>query len=86
MQRDVILKFFIDISPGNRRQASSENRTQGGKPTLSENSKKYNSWHQNFWLNSVNKEFENNISPHFFTGRTPKQRKFSLASLAYHAR
>ena len=26
-----ILKFFIDVSPGNRRQASSENRTPGGK-------------------------------------------------------
>ena len=39
-----ILKFFfIDVSPGNRRQTSSENRAQGGKPTLSESSKKYNS-------------------------------------------
>ena len=36
MQRNVILKFFIDVSPGNRCQASSENRTQGTKPTLSE--------------------------------------------------
>ena len=38
-----ILQFFIDVSPANRRQASSENRTQGGKPTLCESSKKYNS-------------------------------------------
>ena len=43
MQRDVYSQIFIDVSPGNRRQASSENRTQGGKPTLSESSKKYNS-------------------------------------------
>ena len=41
--RDVYSQIFIDVSPGNRRQASSENRTQGGKPTLSESSKKYNS-------------------------------------------
>ena len=26
-----IFKFFIDVLPGNRCQASSENRTQGGK-------------------------------------------------------
>ena len=43
MQRDVYSQIFIDVSPGNRRQASSENRTQGGKPTLSESSKKYSS-------------------------------------------
>ena len=48
MQRDVYSQIFIDVSPGNRRQASSENRTQGGKPTLSESSKKYSSGHQNF--------------------------------------
>ena len=36
MQRDVYSQIFIDVSPGNRRQASSENRTQGGKPTLSD--------------------------------------------------
>ena len=43
MQREVYSQIFIDVSPGNRRQVSSENRTQGGKPTLSESSKKYNS-------------------------------------------
>ena len=35
LQRDVYSQNFVDVSPGNRRQASSENRTQGGKPTLS---------------------------------------------------
>ena len=33
MQKAVYSQIFIDVSPGNRRQASSENRIQGGKPT-----------------------------------------------------
>ena len=43
LQRDVYSQIYFDVSPGNGRQASSENRTQGGKPTLSESSKKYSS-------------------------------------------
>ena len=39
LQRDVYSQIYFDVSPGNGRQASSENRTQGGKPTLSESSK-----------------------------------------------
>ena len=30
-QRDVYSQIYFDVSPGNGRQASSENRTQGGK-------------------------------------------------------
>ena len=43
LQRGVYSQIYFDVSPGNGRQASSENRTQGGKPTLSESSKKYSS-------------------------------------------
>ena len=39
LQRGVYSQIYFDVSPGNGRQASSENRTQGGKPTLSESSK-----------------------------------------------
>ena len=34
-QRGVYSQIYFDVSPGNGRQASSENRIQGGKPTLS---------------------------------------------------
>ena len=43
LQRGVYSQIYFDVSPGNGRQASSENRTQGRKPTLSESSKKYSS-------------------------------------------
>ena len=42
-QRGVYSQIYFDVSPGNGRQALSENRTQGGKSTLSESSKKYSS-------------------------------------------
>ena len=35
LHRGVYSQIYFDVSPGNGRQAS-ENRTQGGKPTLSE--------------------------------------------------
>ena len=40
LQRGVYSQIYFDVSSGNGRQASSKNRTQGGKPTLSESSKK----------------------------------------------